>query len=286
VIFGPRAGEYVVERDGSVLVFVPPGESVMGSEEGDDRERPPHPVQLSGYFIGKHEVTIEQFGAFVKAAGHVTTAEKKGASLFLTDVGERELPCQAAWSAPDGRAPAHGDHPVAHVSWFDASAYAVWAGLALPTEAQWEKAAAWDPVAKRSRRYAWGDVAANAASPKVGNVLDETFKKHWPNVACFDGYEDGYERVSPVGSFPDGASCYGALDMTGNVAEWCADAYEEGFYARSPHVDPVCTQGAQMVIRGGSFSYGPKSCRAARRGASDPERTGENLGFRVALSAR
>ncbi len=266
-----------------MLVYVPGGVSIMGTDEGDEREKPPHEVQLSGFFVGKYEVSIAQFGSFVAARSYITTAERAGSSMVLGDTGQPEQR-RATWRDPlgDGHA-APLDHPVAHVSWYDANAYVTWAGLALPTEAQWEKAGAWDPAKKKLRRYSWGDEAANALSKKVGNVMDEALKRKIPNLLCFDGYDDGYERASPVGAFPDGASAYGALDMTGNVVEWCADAYEEGFYKRSPRQDPVCTEGDQRCSRGGCFTYGPLHCRASRRGASNPEVTSENMGFRVAL---
>jgi formylglycine-generating enzyme required for sulfatase activity/predicted Ser/Thr protein kinase len=284
--FGSRPGEYVNDKDGSVLLFVAPGPFLMGSEGEDERERPVHEVELSGYFVGKLEATVGGFERFVRATGHVTGAEKRGSGRVLTSGGELEAP-GATWRDPEGTGhPAGKEMPVAQVSWDDAAAYCEWAGLVLPTEAQWEKACAWDPRAGKSRRYSWGDELASAVSGKVGNVMDETFKRRWPNTNGFDGYDDGYEKMAPVGSFPDGASAYGALDMTGNVSEWCRDAYGETFYATGPRLDPFCGVGAQRIVRGGNFAYGPKSARARRRGVANPETVSENLGFRVALQLR
>jgi formylglycine-generating enzyme required for sulfatase activity/predicted Ser/Thr protein kinase len=280
-------GDFVNERDGSRLRFVPSGTFLMGHEGEDDREGPVHEVDLSGYFIGKLEVTVRQFAAFVAATHHRTSAEIRGSSRIMTAGGELEAP-GACWkdSQGDGHA-TPPEEPVAHISWFDANAYCGWANVQLPSEAQWEKAAAWDPKTRNQRRYAWGDDMASAASPKVGNVLDEAFKRVFPHTLCFDGYDDGYVKAAPVGSFPDGASAYGALDMTGNVCEWCADAYDEHFYEKVGTRDPVCIQGTtQRIVRGGSFTYGPKTSRVTRRGVSDPETVAETLGFRIALPLR
>jgi len=287
LVFGAKPGEYVWQKDGSLLLFVPAGTFVMGGEGEDPRESPGHEVELSAFFVGKLEVSVAQFAKFVGATNHETTAEKRGSARALTIGGEMEAP-GASWRDPDGtHHPPREDDPVACVSWLDAGAYVEWAGLVLPTEAQWEKAAAWDPRARASRRYAWGDDLPGALSAKVGNVLDEAFLRQWPRGGiAFEGYDDGYVKVAPVGSFPAGASAYGALDMTGNVAEWCRDAFDQTFYARSPAKDPFCEVGMDRIVRGGSFSYGPRLARCRRRGVAPPDLVSENLGFRVAFVPR
>src|SRR5581483_7840436 len=170
-------GEYVNERDGCGLVFVPGGSFDMGSNEGEERERPGHTVALAPFFVGKLELSWEPFAAFVAATGHVTDAELEGWGGVEEARGIEYRP-GAHWRDPLGRheLPAPRQ-PVLQVSWHDASAYAAWAGLALPTEAQWEKAAGWDARARRARRYAWGDEPASAASRAVGNVADESFRR-------------------------------------------------------------------------------------------------------------
>src|SRR5207248_2668949 len=129
-------------------------------------------VDLAPFLISKLEVTNDQFGAFARATSHVTEAERVRDPL---DAGAAEFGLQVTltWRTParDGR-PAPGQHPVVRVSWHDARAYAKWAGLELPTEAQWEKAAAWDPVAGKARRYSWGDDPPRERP--VANLADET----------------------------------------------------------------------------------------------------------------
>jgi len=287
LVFGANPGEYENVKDGSVLLWVPPGPFLMGSEGEDDRERPIHEVELSGYFIGKLDVTVKQFAEFVAATHHVTTAEHRGSARVITVGGEYEAP-GANWRDPEGTGKrAEPDYPVTQVSWPDAQTYLEWAGLMLPTEAQWEKAACWDPREKKSRRFSWGDDIPGALSPKVGNVADQTFLRVHPKLnAIFENYDDGYEKTSPVGAFPAGASPYGALDMTGNVTQWCYDAYQERFYSTGPRKDPVCEEGTERTARGGNFNYGPRLCRARRRGVIPPDQIAENLGFRVALGPR
>ncbi len=286
VAFESSAGEYRSAKDGSVLVWVAPGPFFMGSNGEEPREAPVHEVRLSGFFLGKYEVSVAQYARFIAITRHVTTAEKRGSARVLTVGGEFEAP-GATWRNPDGTGtPADERFPVSQVSWLDAQAYVEWASLSLPTEAQWEKASSWDPRSRRSRRYSWGDFMPGPGTPRVANVLDEAFRRRWPNPAGFDGYDDGYVKVAPVGSFPDGASPCGALDMTGNVSEWCLDLYEDGFYGASPLDDPVCLRGDQRAVRGGGFSYGPNPSRTHRRGAANPETVSENLGFRVVRNPR
>jgi len=194
-------------KDGATMVYVPAGEFLMGSKdgEGQDDERPQHKVFLTGYWIYRTEVTVAQYKKFCQATGRVMATDPP-------------------WKWQD-------DHPVVNVFWDDAAAYAQWANAALPTEAQWEKAAR----GTDSRVYPWGN--------------------DWDGEKCQNsvgGKNAG--KTAPVGSMPAGASPYGCLDMAGNVWEWCADWYDAGYYKNAPARNPTGpATGTTRVLRGGSW---------------------------------
>jgi formylglycine-generating enzyme required for sulfatase activity len=293
IAFGPRAGEYVNERDGSVLVHVPAGSFRMGRDGGFADQKPAHRVVLSGYFIGKHEVTNAQFGAFVEATSYRTTAEKEGNGIIRNADGMGET-AGVTWRRPDpSRPPPPPDHPVVMVSWPDARAYCAWAGLRLPTEAEWERAAIWDPKSGRRSVFAWGDEKPSRGAPPA-NLADESYRKARPGATeFFDGYDDGFAFTAPVGSFPRGASPCGALDMTGNVAEWCEDVYEAEFYASSVDAtDPVVrskdavTFDLPRVIRGGSFASRGLHATGTYRNRAMPMQRIDDTGLRVVRDGR
>ena len=221
----------VTGPDGGMYVWVPPGEFMMGSNDGRDDEQPVHLVRIMrGFWLGKHEVTNAQYRAFCDATG-------------------REFP-----SASD-----QGDnHPVVMVSWDEAKAYCDHYGLRLPTEAEWEYAAR----GPEGRRYPWGD--------------------EWdPGKLCWYANTGPGNRTFPVGSFPAGASWRGALDMAGNVWEWCADWFGEGYYGTSPVEDPQGpATGEERLLRGGSWIDSPGHCRSAGRGSGNPRGLGYGVGFR------
>src|SRR5207248_3693365 len=135
--------------------FVPGGAFKMGSADGRANERPVHEVELSPWFVGKYEVTNRQFAGFVAATRYVPGA----GDAWRTEFGRKD------WrDAPE--------HPVTDVSWHDARAFCRWAHMRLPTEAEWERAAGWEPERRRARRFAWGDDPPSGASPRVANFQD------------------------------------------------------------------------------------------------------------------
>lgn len=228
-------------------VWVPAGEFMMGSGDGAGDEDPVHRVRITrGLWLSKCEVTNAQYSRFCDATGHRTPEE--------ADWG------QAAWRS-GGYPPDVADHPVACVDWGDAQAYCEHYGLRLPTEAEWEYAAR----GAKGMEYPWGH--------------------DWDKTRCC-----GCENRGPggntyrVGSLPDDASWCGALDLAGNVSEWCSDRYGEGYYGVSSEADPPGSAvGESRVLRGGSWStYTADSFRCASRGASDPYMRCSDRGFRCA----
>lgn len=226
-------GEFRNEKDGSILIEIPAGSFTMGSNDYDN-EKPVHTVYLDKYYIGKYEVTVGQFKKFCNATG-------------------KTMPEQPSWNNRD-------DHPVVNVSWNDAKAYCDWAGLRLPTEAEWEKAAR----GTDGRTYPWGNA--------------------WDNTKC-NSRENGdrYSNTSPVGSFPSGVSPYGCYDMAGNVWEWCNDWYDKNYYGSSPSSNPTGpSSGDLRVLRGGGWYNGADLCRSADRFRDFPDIRYYYVGFRVA----
>ena len=229
------------------MVYVPAGEFIMGSPdgEGEDNEHPQHTVYLSEFWIDQTEVTNAQYGRCVAAGA-----------------------CQASPYADDDRFNGP-DQPVVGVSWHDAKAYCEWAGKRLPTEAEWEKAAR----GTDGRRYPWG----NTFDGSKLNFCDANCDYEWKD----SDVNDGYQYTAPVGSYPVGASPYGALDMEGNVAEWCQDWGAEDYYASSPQRDPQGPDSGQSrVVRGSSWDSIEGFVRVADRHREIPDSRRDVIGFR------
>ncbi len=283
-----------------------------------------HVVELDGFWMDATEVTNREFARFVEATGYVTTAEKKptreefigqvpdvmaipeenlvaGSICFNSSFDPKTLvkdgplwPYQiwqhvkgANWKKPNGPdSDLEGlwDHPVVHVSWFDAVAYCKWAGKRLPTEAEWEFAAR---GGLEGKAYPWGDEFKPQG--KWGHNI-------WQGEFPYrNAGEDGFVATAPVRSFP--ANGYGLHEMTGNVWEWCADYYRPDYYAQSPRrnpagpassLDPQEPHLPKRVQRGGSFMCSDQYCigySVTARMKGEPNSGLFHTGFRCVVSA-
>jgi sulfatase modifying factor 1 len=266
----------------------------MGTDEEyrypGDGEGPAREVTVSAYRIGKCAVTNAQFKAFVNATGYTTEAERFEWSfvfhLFLPDdfPDTRAVAATLWWRQVYGSDWAHPagpqsdldgiqDHPVIHVSWNDAQAYCQWAGVRLPTEAEWEMAARGGLVQKQ---FVWGDELA-----PDGETMCNIFEGNFPveNTA-----EDGYVGTAPVDAFA--ANGFGLHNMAGNVWEWCGDWFHSGFHIDGPRSDPQGPpSGEARVMRGGSYLCHDSYChryRVSGRSSNTQDSTTGNLGFRIA----
>ena len=252
---GPAAGLAKNGRDGSILVWIPPGTLRMGSELGSADERPVHEVALEGFFLGRTELDWGRWERFCAASGRPSPArEIAGEPLFV----------------------AGDDHPVFGVTLAEARAYCDWAGLRLPSEAEWERAARGGD----DRRFPWGPALPRDGT-RVANVADRTARLLAPPNfgVCDEGYDDGAFYPTPVGTYPAGASPFGCLDLAGNVWEWTDDAYR-------PYDDPLAPPGDPQVVRGGSWDNPPDFSRSTNRGQAAPSTRANYLGFRVARDGR
>jgi len=249
-------------KDGSKLILIPAGEFTMGSPEGKGYkdEHPQHKIYLDAYYIGKYEVTNEQFARFVRETDYRAYAERKS-NIWKVDL----------WNTYYNSGTA--DHPVICITWEDAVAYCKWAGLRLPTEAEWEKAVR----GTDGRKYPWG------------KEWDKKRCNWWkgPNLSGMADLNNSRGTL-PVGSFPGGTSPYGCMDMLGNVWEWCGDWYGENYYKNSLQSNPEGPESdSYRVVRGGSWGTNyPVRLRCAYRGGDYPVIGGLNCGFRVARSMR
>jgi formylglycine-generating enzyme required for sulfatase activity len=240
--------------DGILMVYIPASEFTMGSNDGDNDEKPPHKVQLDGYWIGKYEVTFDQYEKYCEK-----TNKKK----------------------PSDRDKGRGKRPVINVSWNDADEYCKWLSkkiglkFKLPTEAQWEKAAR----GTDNRKYPWGD------SPPSGKKVNFADKQVWlkDKYSWADkDIDDGYAYTAPVESYPQGASPYGILNMAGNVWEWCNDWYGSDYYKKSPGKNPIGpTGGTYRVMRGGGWDDFAGFIRCALRSRYYPSYRYLVVGFRI-----
>lgn len=256
------------------MVYVPGGRTLIGSETGEPHERPVFEAHVPEFFLDAHPVTVARYRAFVEDRRYETDGERFGSgAVFDFTTGRWRLVDGANWRFPlgPGHPPAADDHPVTHVSWHDAVAYAAWAGRRLPSEVEWEHAAR-GGVNSRDR-YSWGKELIVSGRPRAN-----TWHGH---SSSDDPGRDGYLLTSPVGRF--GRTPLGLADMGGNVWEWVSDWYRPYSERHSPYTP---TETSEKVQRGGSFLCHASYChgyRVSARGHSTTESSHFHVGFRTAL---
>ena len=297
------------------MVWIPGGTFTMGSDKHYPEERPAHRATVDGFWIDRFPVTNRRFARFVEETEHVTFAERQpdpkmypgarpemlhpGSLVFVKPPGPVDLTDISGWwqyvrgaswrhpYGPESTLDGLEDHPVVHVTFGDAEAFATWDGKALPTEAEWEFAAR---GGLQDAVYAWGGDFL-PRDVHMANTWQGEFP--WQNLA-----NDGYERTSPVGAFPSNG--YGLHDVIGNVWEWTADWYRPGHERdavracciprnpRGPRIDESydpeqSIQIPRKVLKGGSHLCAPNYCRRYRPAARYPEpidTSTSHVGFR------
>lgn len=290
------------------MVRILGGEFTMGSDAFYREERPARRVIAPDFWIDTHLVTNAQFAEFVDATGYITLAERQpdpalypdadpallcpGSLVFTQPASRVGLGDYRQWWAyvpgacwrhpqgPQSNLDGLDQHPVVHVTFEDASAYASWAGKSLPSEVEWEYAAR---GGLEGAAYPWGDEFAPEGR-QMANTWQGQFP--WQNTAL-----DGYERTSPVGAFP--ANGYGLYDVAGNVWEWTATRYgnapgvEESKSCCIP-ASGVSAQDVRHVVKGGSHLCAPSYClryRPAARQGQTVDTSTSHIGFRCVVRA-
>lgn len=298
---------YHIGIDSTKMILIEGGTFTMGSLYFEDAQ-PLHEVELNSFWMDEHEVTNKQFAHFVAETNYLTIAERPvnnedfpgvdpkllvpGSAVFQEDQSVSSLynPLHwwsyvpgASWKHPFGPGSSIKgleNHPVVHIAYEDAEAYATWAGKRLPTEAEWEYAA--KGGTHKDQQYYWGkDLTIE------GKWMANIFQGQFPNK---NTQEDGYLSTSPVKSFA--ANKYGLYDMAGNVWEWCSDFYSPDYYSESPlknpkgparSYDPMEPHAIKRVQKGGSFLCSDQYCeryKAGGRGKGEVNSPANNVGFR------
>ena len=285
------------------MVHLDGGTFTMGTDAdigfAADGEGPTRDVTLDPFYIDRFAVTNAEFLRFVRDTDYTTDAERFGWSFVFRDFVASEDEDQvleevsdaiwwvaveaANWLRPDGPSSSVGDkerlkHPVAHISWNDAQAYAKWAGKRLPTEAEWEYAAR---GGLEEKRYPWGNQLHPDGDHRC-NIWQGEFPSH--NTG-----NDGYYGTAPVSEFPPNE--YGLYNVSGNVWEWCADWFSADYhttdsYSRTNPTGPP--DGAERVMRGGSYLCHHSWCnryRVAARSKNTPDSSTGNIGFRCVVDS-
>jgi len=281
--------DLIIDDNGVSMVLVPAGAFNMGGDADValveceklyepftdntcerswfEDEEPIHTVMLDDYYIDQYEVTNAEFAVFLNDQSN----QSEGGKAWLDDSREDGLIVQSSgeWQPKSG----YEDHPVILVTWYGALAFCEWRGARLPTEAEWEKAAR----GTDGWMYPWG----NNFDGNRANFCDSNCGLDWTN----NNYDDGYPETAPVGSYPDGASPYGVMDVAGNVLEWVADWYDSDYYTNSISVNPQGPSSGNLSgVRGGCWSFTGDYVSAVVRGGFNPTVALSVLGFRCARS--
>ncbi len=239
------------DKDGSILVLIPGGKFLAGGKEADEGGKV-FEVELPAFYAGITAVTNAQYAQFLNS---VRPDRRDLEKWILLDRDSSILSIQMDYKITDEKE----THPIVQVSWLGAQAYCHWAGLRLPNELEWEKAARFID----GREYPWGD--------------------KWDQTFCHNGINRSEEPTSPVFSYPKGTCPWGLYQMTGNVWEWCQDWYDRHAYESHRAGKPVqSAKGNQRVVRGGGWDRGHRTrFRCAHRSSQNPNERYFNYSFRV-----
>ena len=253
--------EPFISKTGSRMIFMPPGSVRIGDDDGETDEKPSHVVFVDAYYIDETEVTNGQYAQCVDA-NVCAPPDRSNATYYSTYYGDSN----------------YDNYPVIFVSWYDADKFCRWRDARLPSEAEWEKGAGFDPEQGLKLSYPWGD----AFNGSRLNYCDTNCTQAKRDTA----YDDGYRDTALVGSYPDGRSPIGLYDMAGNVMEWVNDWYGLHYYQSSTDTNPMGpAEGEFKVIRGGSWLSAADEVSVTVRSSFDPTVSRANLGFRCAMTA-
>jgi formylglycine-generating enzyme required for sulfatase activity len=281
-----QPGDSFKECDGCPeMVVLPAGAFTMGSPENErgrfSDESPQHVVTFTRPFaIGKFEITVDQFAAFVKE-----TAYDAGSKCLTLEEGKSAVRDGRSWRNPGY--PQTGSHPVACVNWNDAKAYLGWLTkkigkqYRLLTESEWEYAARAKTTPGSTSRYTFGD--DDSAMCKYGNVADKTARQTIPGADTWTVFpcSDGYAYAAPVGTFA--ANAFGLYDVHGNVWQWTEDCYNTSYNGAPTDGSPwIASDCDHRVVRGGMWGSSPANVRLARRFKNPNDMRSQGTGFRVA----
>ena len=257
----PTPQPIVDEKSGANMIYMPGGVFRVGADEAEPDEAPTHLVRLDPYFIDETEVTNGQYARCVDD-GECSPPSRSGATYHPAYYGDT----------------AYADYPVIFVNWFAARDFCNWRGARLPTEAEWERAAGYDPAMGIKYTYPWGDIFDGT----LLNFCDVNCTRDDRNA----DFDDGFRDTAPVGTYPDGRSSIGLYDMVGNVLEWVSDWYDPRYYQQSTDTNPLGPlDGTYKVVRGGSWLSPEDEVRVSGRGSFDPSVSRAHLGFRCAMTA-